>query len=326
MLGESARSGSTAAAEFKNYVEKLTGADGVVQFEMIAIPGGTFLMGSPENEPGRNDDEGPQHLVQVKPFWMGKCEVTWDEFDLYWKTEPAVDPNSPEAKDPKVDAVSRPTPPYVDETYGHEREKHPALCMTHHNAMEYCRWLSIKTGKKYRLPTEAEWEYACRAGSKTMYCCGDDPKQLQEYAWFKENSKTEDYPNGTTHQVGTKKPNAFGLHDMHGNVMEWCLDHYFKDTYSKFANVKLALSPIVVPTERKWSHVARGGHWADDASKLRSAARRASDKSWMKHDPQRPQSIWWLTKFDVIGFRVVRAVEEQPELLDLKSKVTKESE
>jgi formylglycine-generating enzyme required for sulfatase activity len=312
--------------EHKSYAETIPGSN--VKFEMIAVPGGTFTMGSPPSEVGRNADEGPQHEVLVRPFWIGKCEVTWDEFDLYWKTEGA-DPNKAEEKkdgDLPADGITRPTPPYVDETYGHDREGHPAICMTHHAAMQYCTWLSKKTGKRYRLPTEAEWEYACRAGSKTAYCFGDDPAGLDDYAWYAKNSPDDLHKKGTTHEVGTKKPNAWGLCDMHGNVMEWCLDHYRKNAYELFSKDKLSLSPVLVPTDKRWSHVARGGSWIDDPPALRSAARRGSDKSWEKHDPQVPQSIWWLTKFDVIGFRVVRAVEEQENLKDLRSTVTVDSE
>ncbi len=304
-------------ATHKNYAEKILDSD--VSFEMIAIPGGTFTMGSPDNEPGRNSDEGPQHEVKVRPFWMGKCEVTWDELDIWWKSED-------KAKKDESDATTRPTPPYVDETYGHEREKHPALCMTHHAAMKYCEWLSKKTGKIYRLPTEAEWEYACRAGTTTAYSFGADATHIDDYAWYKKNSPDERRRKGTTHEVGTKKPNAFGLHDMHGNVMEWCLDHYQKDSYTIFAKDKLSLWPVLVPTDKRFPHVARGGNWSDDPAQLRCAARRASEESWMKDDPNVPKSIWWLTKFDIIGLRVVRPVDEQDNLKGVKSKVTIDSD
>ena len=168
--------------DFKSYAELIPGS--TVKFEMIAIPAGEFVMGSPNTEAGRSPDEGPQHRVAIRPFWMGKTEVTWDEFDLYWKKEEgATRPANESPAEQKADAVSRPTPPYADETFRHGHEGHPVLCITHHAAMEYCRWLSAKTGKTYRLPTEAEWEYACRAGTKTAYSFGDDPKPLGDYAW-----------------------------------------------------------------------------------------------------------------------------------------------
>jgi formylglycine-generating enzyme required for sulfatase activity len=306
----------------KNFTETL--AEGVT-FEMVYVPGGTFQMGSPDDEPGRNENEGPQHTVTVKPFWIGKHEVTWDEFDLWWKNEslPVFEKDPPYGP---PDALTRPTNPYVDETYDHEREGHPAICMTHHAAMMYCHWLRSVTKKNYRLPTEAEWEYACRAGSQTAYSFGDDPALLDEYAWYKENSPDDDHPRGTTHKVGSKKPNAFGLHDMHGNVAEWVLDNFDATFYAKCAADKLTLNPVCKPRDNKWGHVVRGGSFKDPAEKLRSAARVISEKSWMRFDPQSPQSIWWLTKKDEIGFRVCLAVEELPELRDLKPMVEKKVE
>jgi formylglycine-generating enzyme required for sulfatase activity len=302
----------------KTYTETIPGSE--VKFEMMAIPGGTFLMGSPTSEPGRAEDEGPQHPVKIRPFWMGKTEVTWDEYDLYWKKEEgAKKPENQLPADKLADAVSRPTPPYADETFGHGREGHPVLCIAHHAAMEYCRWLSAKTGKTYRLPTEAEWEYACRAGTTTAYSFGDDPKDLDEYAWYAKNSEE------MTHPVGQKKPNPWGLYDMHGNVAEWCLDHYQKDYYSTFPQDRLSLWPVKPPTAARFSHVARGGSWADEAPKLRSAARRGSTKDWIKRDPQRPQSIWWLTDAEFVGFRIIRPVQEQENLKGLKSTTTRES-
>ncbi len=321
--------------EQKGYSEQIegrykdeSGADAKVdaKFDMVPIPGGVFRMGSPTTESGRNADEGPQHLVQIKPFWMAKCEVTWDEFDCYWKEVGLkINIEFDEVRKKNPDAITGPTPTYVDRDYGHEVEGHPAMCMTHHTAMEYCRWLSKKTGKTYRLPTEAEWEWAARAGTSTAYFFGDDPKQLGEYAWFKANSPDADHSDGTTHKVGTKKPNPWGLHDMYGNVAEWCIDHYKADFYADCAKEKLSIGPVLLPGPNRWSHVTRGGSWADDAGRCRSAARRGSDKSWQQDDPQQPKSIWWLTKMDVIGFRVVRAVQEQENLKGIKSKITRES-
>jgi formylglycine-generating enzyme required for sulfatase activity len=305
------------APEIKKYTETIPGSK--VSFEMVPIPAGTFEMGSSATEKERGDDEGPQHSVTIRPFWMGAKEVTWDEFDLYWKTRPG-EKEDKEPEHPKnADAVTRPTPSYADETWEHGREGHPVLGITWHTAMQYCRWLSVKTGKVYRLPTEAEWEYAARAGSKTPYFFGDDPKKLKEYAWFNDNSDTH------THKVGELKPNPFGLHDILGNVMEWTADQYDPKYYATFAPGKLALQPINMPNERRFPHVARGGSWCDEAGQCRSASRRGSDKSWIKLDPQRPQSIWWLTSADFVGFRLVRAVEEQENLKGFRSHITRES-
>jgi formylglycine-generating enzyme required for sulfatase activity len=307
----------TKAAEFKPYSEKIPGSE--VKFDMLPIPGCTFLMGSPASEKGRAPDEGPQHPVTLRPFWMGKTEVTWDEYDLYWKQDPDLKRDTSAPSDKDADAVSRPTPPYADETFGHGREGYPVLCITHHAAMEYCRWLSAKTGKLYRLPTEAEWEYAARAGTTTPYFFGDDPARLGEYAWFAGNSED------ATHEVGKKKPNPWGLYDIYGNLAEWCLDNYERDFYARFPVDKPTLAPVIIPDERRFPHVARGGAWTDGPAQLRSAARRSSDKSWIKRDPQRPQSIWWLTDAEFIGFRIVRPAEEQDNLKGLRSKTTRES-
>jgi formylglycine-generating enzyme required for sulfatase activity len=315
---------SVKAANHKAYVETIPGS--TVKFEMVPIPGGTFVMGSPSGEPGRGEDEGPQHPVTIRPFWMGKTEVTWDEFDRYRKERAVEFPEQNEErlqKDP--DAITGPTKPYVDETWGHGREGHPVIGITHHAAMEYCRWLSNKTGKVYRLPTEAEWEYAARAGTRTAYFFGDDPKQLGDYAWFKDNSEDPDTMARITHEVGKKKPNPWGLYDIYGNVTEWCLDTYKKDYYASFPTDRPTLSPVLIPNGDRFPHVARGGSWADPAPMCRSAARRTSTKKWIKRDPQRPQSIWWLTDAEFVGFRLARAVEEQDNLKGLRSKTTRDS-
>jgi formylglycine-generating enzyme required for sulfatase activity len=301
----------------RSYTESIP--DTKVRFDMVAVPGGVFRMGSPEGEKGPGDDEGPQHPVRVRPFWMGKCEVTWDEFDLYSKEEDnAAKPNLPFGGQ-IPDAVSRPTPPYADETFGYGREHYPVLGITHHAAMEYCRWLSMKTGKAYRLPTEAEWEWAARAGTRTPYFFGSDAKALGEYAWFADNA------DDSTHPVGKKKPNPWGLYDMYGNVAEWCLDHYRRDVYTSCPLTRLTIGPVELPTADRWPDAVRGGSWADAPDRCRSSARRPSHRSWNRRDPGRPQSIWWLADADFVGFRVVRAVEEQGNLKDIRSRVTPES-
>lgn len=303
----------------KNFTQEIPGTS--IKIEMVYVPGGEFLMGSPATETGRADNEGPQVKVKVRPYWLAKFECTWDEFDEWWKNEKLMTADRVPVPQARPDAITRPTNPYVDELYDHGRNGFPAICMTHHSAMMYCHWLRSKTGRGYRLPTEAEWEYAARAGSTGKYCCKDS--EIGDYAWYKANSPDDDHERGTTHKVGTKKANAFGLHDMHGNVWEWCLDHYEPNTLAKLATDKLNENVFVKPTDKKWSHVVKGGSWADKEDQLRSAAKRGSDKSWMKHDPQLPQSIWWLTKMDVIGFRVALPVEEYPALLDLKPMVEK---
>ncbi len=300
------------------------------KFEMVYVPGGEVLIGSPASEAGRQENEGPQYKAKVGNFWMQKVEMTWNDWDAFWYDETYLKADDVAAKKLGLDAVTRPTNTFVDETYDHGRDGHPVICMTHHAAMMYCQWLKKKTGRAYRLPTEAEWEYAARGGKgNTAYFFGDDPEKLGDYAWYKENSKDEEYPNkpkGCTHKVGSLKPNPFGIHDLYGNVWEWTLDQHDEKTYERRAKNALNIRPVNVPTAEKWSHVVRGGSWADPADRCRSAARRVSEDSWMKHDPQEPRSIWWLTRMDVVGFRVVLAEDEQPELLGLTPKVLKRSE
>jgi formylglycine-generating enzyme required for sulfatase activity len=293
------------------YTETIPGSD--VRFEMVGIPGGTFWMGSPPAEKGRADDEGPRHPVVIRPFWMGKTEVTWDEYNEFRDGGFVSNRTNAEALARDVDAVTRPTPPYPDETRGFGREGYPAIGISHHAAMEYCYWLSKTTGKTYRLPTEAEWEYACRAGTETAYFFGDDPKGLVRYAWFGENS------DETTHPVGRKAANPWGLRDITGNASEWCLDRYLRDGYSRFSPDRPTTGPVLLPGAALDPHLARGGSWADRAEACRSAARRGSDPSWNRTDPD--GSIWWVWDADFVGFRVVRPVEEQEDLKGIRSRV-----
>jgi formylglycine-generating enzyme required for sulfatase activity len=303
-------------AEMKPFSEKIPGSE--ISFEMVPIPSGTYRMGSPESEPQRSKDEGPAHEVKIRPFWMGKCEVTWNEFDLFAFNKDLPKPGEGDSSPGALDAVTKPTPPYADCTFGMGHDRYPAISITHHAAMEYCRWLSSKTGKIYRLPTEAEWEYAARAGTKNAYSFGDDPAQIKEYGWYLDNAE------GKSHEAGQKKPNPWGLLDMHGNVSEWCLDHYDAAYYGTFPVDKVTLWPVLLPTEKLYSHVVRGGSWDDEAIRCRSAARRSSEEDWSMLDPQQPKSIWWHTNAIMIGFRVVHPLEEQDNLKGLKSKVIKQ--
>ncbi len=290
--------------EMKPYTEPITGRD--VKFDMVPIPSGKFLMGSPDDEEGRGEDEGPQHEVEVEPFWMGKCEVTWDEFetfsfslDIQGRQLAKQEPNELEKV---ADVLMRPTKPYTDMTFGMGQHGFPVICMTELAAKKYCEWLSAKTGRYYRLPTEAEWEYACRAGTTTPYSFGDDPEELGDYAWYYDNS------DEVYHKVGKKKPNPWGLHDMHGNVSEFVLDGHDPKSYEKYADT-LTKNPYDPPTAL-YGRVARGGSWNDDPEKLRSAARIVSEKSWKQQDPQLPQSMWYYTDAHWVGFRVIRPFRE----------------
>jgi formylglycine-generating enzyme required for sulfatase activity len=305
------------SATMAPYVESIPGTN--VTFAMVPLPGGRFQMGSPAAEAGRSEDEGPQHEVTLRPFWMSAREVTWDEYDKFWLDE-NVPPASTaaEIKAAGVDGLTRPTPPYADESFGYGKGKQPVISVTHHAAMEYTRWLSRRTGKSYRLPTEAEWEYACRAGTTTAYSFGDDPALLAANAWYSRNAEDGPQPGGG------RKPNPWGLYDMHGNVAEWVLDRYDAGFYATLAK-GTAAGPVLLPAEERYPHVARGGSWDHDAVRLRCAARLFSSPRWIRRDPQRPQSIWWLTDATFVGLRVVRALDEQKELVGLRSRVTKES-
>ncbi len=280
-----------SAAEMKPYRSTI-GATGV-QFSMTPIPGGTFTMGTPETEKGRGKDEGPQRQVTIAPFWMQTHEVTWDEYRLFMFAQQAKDSD---LNDPVVDAISRPTRPYVEMSFGMGINGFPAISMTQHAANKYAQWLSARTGQFYRLPTEAEWEYACRAGATTAYSFGEDPAKLSEFAVFSANA------GGRYAKVGTRKPNAWGLFDMHGNVMEWTLDQYAPYRAGDVAN------PWVKQTE-PYPHVARGGSWNDGPAALRCGARLASDPSWKQQDPQLPKSIWYHTDAQWLGFRLVRPLQ-----------------
>jgi formylglycine-generating enzyme required for sulfatase activity len=289
---------ATDQAAMKPYSESLQ-AD--VKLDLVPIPGGTFKMGSPASEKDRAADEGPQVNVKIEPFWMGKCEITWAQYEL-WAM--GLDKDRRKTKtdssnwDKAADAIAIPTKPYSDMTFGMGKEGYPAACMTQFAAKMYCKWLSAKTGHYYRLPTEAEWEYACRAGTTGPYSFGDDPEKLAAYAWNLDNSD-EKY-----HKVGKKKPNPWGLYDMHGNVAEWCLDQYVADHYKTLGD-KVVENPFVAVT-KGYPQSVRGGSWVDEAPLLRSAARRGSTKDWKTQDPQIPQSIWYFTDASFVGFRVIR--------------------
>jgi len=297
----SPQSEAKTESEMQPYEQRLQDTD--VKFKMVPIRSGVFLMGSPEGEKDRKADEGPQHSVEIAPFWMGQHEVTWDEYDTWRLSLDAQRRNlSGRLKndvDMSSDAVTRATKEYMDMTFGMGHDGFPAISMTQVAAKMYCQWLSTKTGHYYRLPTEAEWEYACRAGTTTAYSFGDDPEMLNDYAWTYDNS------DETYHKVGTKKPNPWGLYDMHGNVAEWVLDRYDPAFYEVMLKAPKS-APYALPNGEEYPRVVRGGSWNDDPDLARSAARMASSDDWKIQDPQLPKSIWYLTDAQFVGFRVVR--------------------
>lgn len=306
---------------FANFTETVPGT--AASISMIAVPGGEFLMGSPENEPFRNSDEGPQKKVRVSDFFMGEVEVTWDQFWAFYsetmsegRTPPAVIYANNSRED--IDAVSGPTPPFGLPDQGWGMGSRPAITMTHYSAQTFCQWLSLKTGRKYRLPTEAEWEYAARGGTATPYFFEGNPKKLSNEGFLKNVFKPDTtgiysytvYANNSSNR--TKLPedvraNPFGLKNMLGNVMEYCEDWYAEDAYNSLRDGDLNPKGPAFGTER----VVRGGHYNSDAAELRSAARsHTQHDKWLRTDPQNPKSIWWYSDIKGIGFRVVCEVPE----------------
>jgi formylglycine-generating enzyme required for sulfatase activity len=247
----------------------------LVKFDMVPVPGGPFEMKNPEKP-------AEALTVEIKPFWIGKTEVTWDQYDVYLyrldiengRGYAPPDRHAGPEPGPGPDGISRPTMPYgtVDEGFGHKG--YPAIHVSYFAASEYCRWLSMKTKRKYRLPTEAEWEYACRAGALPGGPI-QDAGQLGAMACYFDNSQT------VTSAVGKKDPNAWGICDMLGNVSEWCTG---------------------IGKEKA---VCRGGSYLDRASSVHPAAREIDTPDWNLSDPQDPKSRWWLANASFVGFRVV---------------------
>jgi formylglycine-generating enzyme len=297
-------------------------------FEMVAIPGGTFTMGSPAGEEGRKPDEDPQVAVEVEPFYMGKYEVTWAEYEQFLKGYADTierDQNKPIPPQRRADAVTYPTPIYELEVGPILQRmgrggRFPAVAMSQFDARQYTKWLSKKTGRFFRLPTEAEWEYACRAGTTTAFSFGDDPKKLKDYAWYFDNSGKGD-GDGAYREVGTKKPNPWGLYDMHGNVAEWCIDQYDARRYAELIGFgRVAAAEIVHWPNKKHPRVIRGGSYYDEAERCRSAARVGSTKADvdMHNFHDFPESPHWSSSGFWIGFRVVSPAAEPTEAEKLR--------
>lgn len=267
-----------------------------VQFDMLPVKGGSFTW--------KGEEEGDTLEVTLSPFWMAKAEVTWEEYEPFMLSE------LPRQKDGQVlefmreeiesdlDLITRPTPPYHPMTYGMPRDGHPAISMTQHAANKYCQWLSFQTGHFYRLPTEAEWEYAARAGAETKYSWGDDAAKLSDYGWAAGDASS------FYQKPMQKKPNAWGFYDMHGNVLEWTLDQYVTNRKAYFGKDKVN-NPWVKATQ-PYPHVAKGGHWKQPLDQIVASARHQSSEAWKASDPQNPKSFWYHTNTQWLGFRVVR--------------------
>ena len=300
-------------AEMKPYIETITGTN--VTFQMVPIPGGKFLMGSPVGEEGREDHEGPQVEVEILPFWMEEHEVTWGEFEQYFLLRNFRSERTHLTdREKAVDAMARPSVICYDmnaSSYGKANKlDHPASAMSCYAAQVYCKWLTAVTGRYYRLPTEAEWEYACRAGSTTAFSFGDDPGRLDDYGWFFDNTD-----NGYN-KVMAKKPNAWGLYDMHGNVAEWVLGLYDENVWRKIDSGEIpsllirpgfdADTKAMMHVAIGDNHIACGGSCDHDAKECRSAAKLISQPEWKEYDPFFPKSIWSYTEAPFVGFRVIR--------------------
>jgi formylglycine-generating enzyme required for sulfatase activity len=230
----------------------------LISFEMVRLPGGTVAL---------NDAAGKTVERKVAPVWMATNEVRWSHYTPYWTQ---VD-LAPEARGRGAENYSRPSKPYSLPHFS--GDDFPACGVSSLSASSYCAWLSKLTGKRFRLPTEAEWVYACRAGRAGAV----DAKALANEAWFAENS------DGEPHACGSKPANAWGLHDMAGNIGEW----------------------ITRPGEKGEEMVVAGGSFLDGASAVGEGAREAYSPRWQRDDPSEPKSKWWLCNGFHVGLRVV---------------------
>jgi sulfatase modifying factor 1 len=301
-----------AVSKFENFTEKIPGTS--VSFDMVALPGGTYNMGSPETEPLRKADEGPVRKVTVSKFWIAKTEVTWDEYMAFFRATGSQGRTEGQVVTKKnVDAISGATPPWGAPDQGWGKGSRPAITMSWHAATVFCQWLSKVTGKKYRLPTEAEWEYACRGGTETPYFFPGDPKKFTSKGFLKKIFRPDTAVIASrvvynmnsfskTQEPGYVKANPFGLKNMSGNVAEFCLDYYSPDAYKSDSTG--LINPKGPPRGRE--HVIRGGSFKSDAKDVRSASRDfTKTKAWLVTDPQMPKSIWWYSDCIDVGFRVV---------------------
>lgn len=279
---------------FQEFAKTLEGTE--QSLEMVPVPGGVFTMGS--------EDYSGTHEVKVDSFWISKNVVTWDLYNQFantsledlrrdlFKTFYDVDIEADAVSSPTLtdevlevlreadipaDVISTPSPSWGDLTRGMGTDGYPAVNMTHYAAYMFTKWLTVKTDDFYRLPTEAEWELACRGG------LGDEghPGDIEQYTWHRENS------NRKYHQAGSKKANSLGIYDMLGNVAEWTFDQYYDD-YTEQLEDEPAVNPWLRPDEL-YPRAVRGGSWMDNPKQASCFHRRGSSPNWKRDDPQLPK-------------------------------------
>ncbi len=270
--------------DFQSYEQQVPGIDHPIT--MIPIKGGSFQMGSNESA-----DTQPVHEVAVNDFWMATYEVNWDQYEAFVFGE--IQKNlvdKEKLNDLGIDGITGATTPYVEMSFGMGKDGYPAVNVTQYAALMYCKWLSASTGIFYRLPTEAEWEFACKAGTMK-----DFDGILGESAVFAGNNE------GKYAKSGTKTPNKSGLFDMLGNVSEWTMDQYDPEFYKQ----SLKSNPWNKPSEL-YPRTTRGGSWKDDADGCSCSSRNPSNPNWKLRDPQFPKSLYWHTNAPFVGFRIVR--------------------
>ena len=306
----------------KPYVETIPGTE--ISFEMLPIPGGTFTMGSPDDEPDRLEHEGPQHPVAIAPFWMGKHEVTWDEydefafsFDLKRKEREGIAADSQPEGERMADAITRPTPPYADETFGMGREGQPVICITHHSAMEYCRWLSDQDRPHLSIADRGRVGVCLPSRHHHRLSLRRRPGHARGLRLVLRELRGS--PARRHQEAQSLGPLRYAWQ----RLQSGSLDHYVANLYDLMPRDHPADNPVVLPSEYEYPYVARGGSWDFDPWDCRSASRHFSKLDWSVQDPQRPQSVWWHTDATFVGFRIVRALEERPALVGLKSTTIK---
>ncbi len=243
----------------KDYTEQVKGT--VVKIDMVRIPAGKIKV-----SPGSMKEAAVE--VEIKPFWIAKTELTWEQYDTFHLQLDLPQDQRKFVKWPH--AKTRPSPPYDAPDRGWGHNGWPVIHTSHYAARLYCEWLKEKTGKNYRLPTVAEWEYACRAGA------AEPAKATADNAWTEENS------DEMTQPVAKKAPNAWGLYDMLGNAGEWA-----------------------TATDEKKTGYLMGGHYLQPLKKVTSSLREPFTPDWQLKDPNDPKGMWWLSDGTMCGFRVV---------------------